>query len=185
MILAAHQRWPRFASFEEDLALRGEKWKSKYNGRRVIFWDDTNIDAPDPQDAETNRHWFSHYYGTCVAKGAVFLQLCGWMGTWDLWAGCISDTEYQIWAWVLAFQEEFVKQCPVHSDIPFLNILDKGYRCLLAAWRAWWQLMLQPDFAKSDRHFNSHEVLQSAGVATDRSGNERGVNVSKRSGLSG
>jgi len=54
----------------------------------------------------------------------------------------------------LSFQE-----LKVHSDIPFLNILDKGYRCVLAAWRAGRQLTLQPDFANSDRRFNSREVL--------------------------
>ena len=42
--------------------------------------------------------------------------------------------------------------------------------------------MLQPDFAKSDRRFNSKEVNRSGAVSSDRSGNERAVNVSKRSG---
>ena len=94
-VLAALWLWPRFASFEEDIALRPKHWSDKYEGRRVIFWDDTNVPAIDPADSETNRHWVSHYYDGCVAKGAVFLQLCGWMGTWQLWAGRISDSDYQ------------------------------------------------------------------------------------------
>ena len=54
---------------------------------------------------------------------------------------------------------------------------------MLAAWRSGRQLLLQPDFARSDRRFNSRELLRSAGVASDRSGNERAVNVAKPSGL--
>jgi hypothetical protein len=67
--------------------------------------------------------------------------------------------------------------------IPFLNIVDKGYRCIMAAWRARKQLFLQPAFARSDRKFNSFEGNRSASVATDRSGNERAVNVAKRAGV--
>jgi len=59
--------------------------------------------------------------------------------------------------------------------------VDKGYRCALAAWRGGRQLMLQPDFARSDRRFNSREVLRSGAIASHRSGNERAVNVMKRS----
>ena len=182
MVLASRLRWPMFASYEEDFALRDKRWNGKYAGKRPIMWDDTNVGAPDPQDAETNRHWFSYYYDSCVAKGAVFLQLCGWMGTWELWAGCISDSDYQVRAGVLVALEQFVKECSLHSDIPFTLILDKGYRIVLAAWRAGRQLTLQPDFAKSDRRFTSREVLRSAAVASDRSGNERAVNVAKRAG---
>jgi len=75
MGVAVMQRWPRFASFEEDFPLRSQRWKDKYGQRRVIFWDDTNVNASDPSDADMNRAWFSFYYGSCVAKGAVFLQL--------------------------------------------------------------------------------------------------------------
>ena len=61
--------------------------------------------------------------------------------------------------------------------------MDKGYRCITAAWRAGRQECLQPSFARSDRKFQDHETLLSASVAADRSGNERAVNVSKRSGM--
>ncbi len=146
------------------------------------MWDDTNIPATDLQDAEMNHHWYSHYYNACVAKGAVFLQLCGWMGTWELWAGCISDLDYQDWVGVLRDLEQFVKECMLHSDVPFTLILDKGYCIVLTAWYAGHQLCLQPDFAKSDQHFNSHEVLHSAAVASDHSGNEHAVNIGKHVG---
>ena len=41
---------------------------------------------------------------------------------------------------------------------------------------------LQPNFAKSDQRFNRKELLPSAALATDRSGNERAVRLSKQSG---
>ena len=41
---------------------------------------------------------------------------------------------------------------------------------------------LQPDFAKGDRSFKGNETLASAAIATDRSGNERVVRLSKQSG---
>mmetsp|Transcript_2874 Transcript_2874/g.4131 ORF Transcript_2874/g.4131 Transcript_2874/m.4131 type:complete len:119 (-) Transcript_2874:6-362(-) len=69
------------------------------------------------------------------------------------------------------------------SDISFTNILDKGYRCILAAWRTGGQLLLQPFFAKSDRKFNSREVLLSGAIASDRSANERAVKKMKASGM--
>lgn len=41
---------------------------------------------------------------------------------------------------------------------------------------------MQPVFAKSDEKFRSDDMLASASVAADRSGNERGVNRCKYSG---
>ena len=72
-----------------------------------------------------------------------------------------------------------------HFDkgIPFTSTVDKGYRCIMAAWRAGKQLFLQPVFARSDRKFNTHEVNRSSTVASDRSGNERAANVAKRMGV--
>ena len=71
-----------------------------------------------------------------------------------------------------------------HFDkgIPFTSTVDKVYRCIMAAWRAGKQLFLQP-FARSDRKFNTREVNRSSTVASDRSGNERAVNVAKRAGV--
>jgi hypothetical protein len=107
---------------------------------------------------------YSAYYAGNVAKGAVFLQLCGWMGTWELWAGAISDTEYQTRSGDFEYMQWFVD----HFDkgIPFTNIVDKGYRCIMAAWPAGKQLFLQPAFARSDRKFNTREVNRSSTVAS-------------------
>jgi len=55
------------------------------------------------------------------------------------------------------------------KPIPFTNGLDKGYRAKMAAWRNGKQIAIQTIYAGC--------------VAHNRSGNERGVNVCKRSGL--
>ena len=52
----------------------------------------------------------------------------------------------------------------------------------MVAWKNGKQKVLQPDCANSDRRFNRIETLASASVASDRGGNERSVNVSKRAG---
>jgi len=82
----------------------------------------------------------------------------------------------------MQFQELF-QRADSKSSLSFTNILDKGYRCILAAWRAGGQLLLQPFFAKSDRKFLSTEVLLSGAVASDCSGNERAVNHLKSSDM--
>jgi hypothetical protein len=69
------------------------------------------------------------------------------------------------------------------TTLPFTNIVNKGYRCGIAAWRTGKQLLLQPVFARSDTKFNSLQVHRSANVAADRSGNERAVKMVKRSSL--
>ena len=57
------------------------------------------------------------------------------------------------------------------------------YRTTYEAWKQGKQTVLQPKFAKSDERFTGHETIYSGLIARDRSGNERGVNVSKRSAL--
>ena len=67
--------------------------------------------------------------------------------------------------------------------VPFTNIYDKGYRARAACWRHNKQLIAQPVYGKSDQRFKGEDTLYSASLASDRGGNERGVNVSKRSGV--
>jgi hypothetical protein len=69
----------------------------------------------------------------------------------------------------------------VLRQLAFTNILDKMYRCVLAAWWAGGRLLLPPFFAKSDRKFSIDEVLLSGAVATDRSASERTVRLLKAS----
>ena len=80
----AMQRWPVYASFEEDKQLRKDTWNVKYAGQRIVMWDITNIDAYGFSDADLQRLTYSKYYNGNVFKGGVFTQLCGWIGTADL-----------------------------------------------------------------------------------------------------
>jgi hypothetical protein len=122
--------WPRFVSVDEDVALMSDEWKERYKGQRVIMWDNTNINLKgQPSDANNQRAMYSAYYGGSVAKGGVFLQLCGWLGTWSLWAGAISDTDYMHSSGILEAQREFVEACKAHPNQPFTITSDKGYRC--------------------------------------------------------
>ena len=175
LVISAVDRWPRYAHHDEDVSLRPEKWRDRCKDKRVIMWDNTNVDfMGKPTDADLQRLTYSLYYGGNVAKGGVFLQLCGWLGGWELWLGAVSDSDYLEKSGLMQFQESFQKTDPT-SKLSFTNILDKGYRCILAAWRAGGQLLLQPFFARSDRKFSSREALLSGAVASDRSGNERAV----------
>ena len=99
-----------------------------------------------------------------------------------MWLSAVSDSDYLEKSGLLGYQETFQKADPT-SSISFTNILDKGYRCVLAAWQTGGQLLLQPFFAKSDQKFTSHEVLLSGAVASDRSANERAVKRMKESSM--
>lgn len=179
--------WPRFASYEEDNALRcKEKW-SQYNNSRPIMWDMTNVPAYQFSDSDLQRLTYSEYYSQCCFKGGVFTQLMGWQGVGDLWTGRITDTDYTKREEFLQAQRKFQENDKVIIDgqekiLPWLIIFDKGFRVNAAAWAEGEQLVLQPDFAKSDRRFSRLQTLASASVAADRGANERTVNVSKRAG---
>ena len=181
-VLDARRRWPMYVSMEENEALRDDKWDHRYKDLRVVFWDGTNTNMEKPANPDLQRLTHSRYYGGNVGKGGVFLQLCGWGGVGELWTGAVLDTDYMNRSGILKQQEEFVDNS-LRPDIPFTNILDKGYCLALAALRAGNQSVLQPFWKRSDRKFTSKELLMSAAVAADRSGNEQQVNVAKRSGF--
>ena len=94
-VLEARKRWPRFVTLYEVVTLMSSWWLNKQGAKKVILWDDTNINMPVARDEHLSQHTNSTSYAGNVAKGAVFLQLCSWMGTWELWAGAISETKYQ------------------------------------------------------------------------------------------
>ena len=105
--LAALRSWPRFASFEEDAALRKKgKW-SRYDGHRPVMWDMTNVSAQRFSDPSLQRVTYSEYYANNCFKGGVFCQLCGWLGNDDLWEGGVSDTDYNNRTGYLQAQEAF------------------------------------------------------------------------------
>jgi hypothetical protein len=144
---------------------------------------DTDIGMASPSDAPSlNRKTYSSYYRGNVAKGGVFIQLCGWLGVWNLWTGAVSDSYYIVHSGILEAQEKFAK-ADATSSLPFSNILAKGYRCSVAAWRKG-QYVLPPRFAKSDQQFTTEHLLSSSAIlASDRGGNERAVNLCKRAGV--
>ena len=67
------------------------------------------------------------------------------------------------------------------SDKPFINILDKGYRYSIQAWKVGSQILKKPVFDKSDKIFKGEENISSASIAANRSGNERTVKRAKES----
>ena len=185
---SARNKWPKFVSYEEDRLLRKPKWNSRYEGMHPIMWDMTNVSAYAFSSAHWQRLTYSQYYNENCFKSGVFCQTCGWMGVVDLWLGGVSDSDFNRREGYLEEQRLFQEKDKVVVDgqetvIPFLNIYDKGYCAKMAAWQNGRQLVLQPDFKKSDKKFNRSQTISSASVATDRGGNERVVNVSKRAGL--
>ena len=180
----SRSRWPVYVTHEEDIAIRKPKWNDKYpRSQRIVMWDMTN------SDANLQRLTYSKYYNQNCFKGGVFVQLCGWLGVAELWPGGVSDSDYNKREGYLNRQNNFAKsdlvELEVGSDmfevLPFTNVYDKGYRAKAVAWKCGRQHVIQPDWAESDKHFSRSQTLRSASIATDRSGNERGVKVCKRS----
>ena len=58
-------------------------------------------------------------------------------------------------------------------------MLDKGYRILLATWQTGKQLVLQPDFKRSNKKFNRRELISSAVITEDRLTKERVARLEK------
>ena len=172
----AHRRWPTYATHEEDLALRKHKWNEKYGrGQRIVMWDMTNIESFSFSDADLQRLTYSKYYNQNCFKGGVFVQLLGWIGVGQLWTGAVSDSDYNRREGYLERQRLFANDDKVELEkgsgdfnvLPFTNIYDKGYQAKMVAWRCGQQLVLQPEWAESDKQFRRDQTLLSASVATD------------------
>ena len=185
----AHRLWPKFVLYEEDRLLRKQKWELKYgekNGVKIrpVMWDMTGIKAYQFGAADLQRDTYSKYYAGNCFKGGIFCQLCSWMGVHDSWGGNVSDTDYHKNSGYLEEQAEFQKKDKVGGEVlPFTVILDKGYRARAVNWRHDGQLTAQPVYGKSDQRFKGSQTMLSASIASDRGGNERAVNVSKRCGV--
>ena len=128
-----------------------------------------------PVDSLLQRITYSSYYGGNVLKAGVHVQPCGWMGCYEAFPGAISCTEYFEKCGCLEEQQIFQS---TDGNIPFINILDRGYRSTQAAWKRG-QFVLQPVFILSDKKFSTKDCLRAAEIAADRSGNERAVWRSK------
>jgi hypothetical protein len=101
----------------EDLKLRQEEKWNEYKEQRVIMWDNTDIPMFKPSAADVQRNTFSAYYSGNVAKGGVFIQPCGWMGTHALWEGRVSDTEYIKNSGVIDKQEAYLMKDVDNNNI--------------------------------------------------------------------
>jgi DDE superfamily endonuclease len=177
--------WPKFVTMDEDILFHKTKWDTHYSGKRIVMWDNTNVPITfKPSTADAQRNTYSMYYAGNVAKGGVFIQPCGWMGTHELWVGAVTDSDYMERSGVLELQIKYVTEYDKdYKHIPFTMILDKGYRINTVAWKSGGQLVLQPSFAKSDKKFTSRETIRNAAVASDRAANERAVRLSKLCGF--
>jgi hypothetical protein len=74
IVLESRKKWPMFATYNEDIKLQSRRWDQYYSNRRVIFWDNTNIDLVMPSDFDDQQNTFSSYYAGNVAKAAVCIQ---------------------------------------------------------------------------------------------------------------
>jgi hypothetical protein len=103
----------------------------------------------------SNNRCDNEHYDCIITtqEGAVFLQLCDWMGAWHLWAGAVSDTNYQhsrvfIAVHSFAFKELYQNVSVTRSyRIPTSLTKNSDAQWLFGAGK---QLMLQFSFAKSD-----------------------------------
>jgi len=138
-----------------------------------------------PSGAYEQRITYSPYYASNCSKAGVHIQLGGYMGGEELWVGAITDSQYQDETKIFDKQHQFASTFDRVNNklVPFVNIVDKGYRINLPAWRAGRQTVLQPIFSKSDRMFTGTETAVSGSIASDRSGNERAVKYSKISSV--
>jgi hypothetical protein len=174
--------WGLFTTYLEDKDLRMSKWEAEFALSQLVMWDNTNIPVCFmPTDAEAQRNMYSLYYGGNVGKGGVYIQPCGWMGTYELWMGSVSDTEYMLKSKAFEMQKDFIeKRDPLSANVPWLNMFDKGYRNIGGhAHQLGGQLVVQPNFARSDERFSSYQTLRSASVARMRAGNELAVKMVK------
>jgi hypothetical protein len=180
--LACRQRWPMYASYEEDAELRNHKWNEYFDpktGERVVMHDATNIPFMSPTDAAQQRAMWSDYYGMCCAKTGISNQLCSWIRGMPLFTGRLGDSNMVRDSGIMPQQKDFAEM-DQSSQVPFLNVFDKGFRNAIEADQAG-QRVLQPIFSKGDKQFNRNEVLHTAAVAHIRSGNERAVGRCKMS----
>ena len=49
--LNCRANWPTYLFMDEDRLLQDEKWDDKYDGKRVVFLDNTGISVKKPSDA--------------------------------------------------------------------------------------------------------------------------------------
>ena len=62
MVMSTIALWPQYAYREEDVLLQSTDWKEPYKNKRIIMWDNTNLDfRGKPTDADLQCLTFSLY----------------------------------------------------------------------------------------------------------------------------
>jgi hypothetical protein len=96
------------------------------------MWDNTGIKMPKPSDPEMQQNTWSSYYHANVLKGSVSIQLYGWITSYDLWMGAMSNSEYLERSGILEEQQQFALKDTVDGKVlPFTNVLDRGIVAIL------------------------------------------------------
>ena len=138
MIIKVRDLWPKYATIDEDEALRKDSWNKviKDTRARLIMHDMSNVPMDSPSATELNRATFSEYYGGNCGKGGIFTQLCGWEGALEMYTGSIGDSDYVDKSGILKEQDKFANADPEKDGtvISFTNVFDKGYRVTLACY---------------------------------------------------
>ena len=181
LVIGARKQWSMYATYKEDMLDCSSKWSDDFGNTRVIMHNNTNIGLPRASAGDQQRSLYSEYYGKCCAKGGVCIQLCGWICATHLVTGHACNKMSMESTRILPQQQQFQEHDKVNNTLlPFLLVLDKGYRITALA-RQQAQSCCQPIFAKSDEQYQRNDLLLSARVAVNRSGNERGVKYMKHS----
>jgi len=187
LVMIGKRKWPLYATCEEDIALRSGKWNDIFHPlrmKRIVMHDCTDVHLVKPSNPNLQRALYSQYYGGCVAKGGIRLQLCGWTVTFDLCTGGMDDTSYVKAIRIFESQEVFAKH-DITLQHAFVNIFDHGYCLILDALACGGQLCVQPLYSRRrDGKFTTSHVLYLAEVAwIVCSGNEWSVRQVKQSWL--
>ena len=56
--------------------LMSEMWRNRYENKRIVRWDNTNVRMPKLGNADMQRITYSQYCSVNCAKGGAMLELC-------------------------------------------------------------------------------------------------------------
>jgi hypothetical protein len=68
-VLMVRAEWPRYVTMVNDCTYRKEDKWTAYKGKRVVFFDNTNIPMKQPANAGAQQCTYSIYYGGNLGKG--------------------------------------------------------------------------------------------------------------------
>ena len=133
MVMKAVETWPRYAYHEDNVRKWRERTESDLSSCGTIQVLTSRGDLP------TRTCSASLFHCTVVALLQKAECFCSFVvGLVAGSCGLVQSRIQTTWRRVgfLAFSQELFQKSDATSSISFTNILDKGYRCVLAAWRA-------------------------------------------------